>query len=121
MPEFSGLELIQELQRSSSNSIWVMKFSPDGNYLAIGGDYPNIQLYRVRLSVLEILTEYVELCAHSQPILDIAWSKSSTYLLTASADTQVHLWMIGQSDPVASFSHPNYVTCVCFHPSVSLI
>lgn len=121
MLEFQGLELAQELHRTAGHPVWVMKFSPDGNYLAIGGDYPNIQLYLTRVSGLEVFSEYGELCAHSQPILDIAWSKSSTYLLSASADKQVHLWMIGNAEPVASFSHSNFVTCVSFHPAVFIM
>ena len=121
MSEFSGLVQHQELLMNSGSNqpVWVMKFSPDGKYLAIGGDYPKIQLFWSSVLGSGMLMPGLELVGHTQSILDISWSKSCNFLLSASADSFVHLWSVDKSEPVSSFSHANFVTFVSFHPTVS--
>ena len=52
---------------------------------------------------------------HSEPIVDISWSKSN-FLLTASSDKTVSLWHVSQCDRLQFFSHNGIVTSVDFHP-----
>ncbi|AAS50747.1 ABL024Wp [Eremothecium gossypii ATCC 10895] len=52
---------------------------------------------------------------HLQDILDCDWSKNS-FLLTASMDKTVKLWHINRTTSLKTFVHPDFVTCVRFHP-----
>ena len=52
---------------------------------------------------------------HTEPIVDISWSKSN-FVLTASSDKTVSLWHVSQSDRLQFFSHNGIVTSVDFHP-----
>ncbi|CAG9318455.1 unnamed protein product [Blepharisma stoltei] len=122
--EFADAEQIQEidLDSNTSNKILVLKFSPDGRFLAISGQNPEIKLYEVyrqRVHGPQNLfydVPYNVMIGHTLPVLDISWSQSSTYFLSASEDWNVFLWSIANSTSVLQFKHPNTVSCVCFHP-----
>lgn len=53
---------------------------------------------------------------HEQDVLDVDWSKNS-FLLSASMDKTVKLWHPLKRRSLKSFSHPDFVTCVKFHPT----
>ena len=52
---------------------------------------------------------------HTEPILDMVWSKSN-FLLTASSDQTVCLWHASQNERLQFFTHHDIVTSVDFHP-----
>ena len=52
---------------------------------------------------------------HTEPILDMAWSRSN-FLLTASSDQNVCLWHVSQNERLQYFVHNDIVTSVDFHP-----
>lgn len=137
--EFASLLLIQELNRSSqrnevggsptnlsdsSKAIFVLKFSPDGQFLAAAGAEGIIKIW----SLLQVDTEAVPRLAaifesepvqilrgHSAEILDCAWS-TNNFLLSASMDKTVRLWHHSRPDALGVFQHLDYVTSVAFHP-----
>lgn len=53
---------------------------------------------------------------HTGDILDIDWSKNN-FLATASMDKTVSLWHPERANPLETFVHPDFVTCVAFHPT----
>lgn len=53
---------------------------------------------------------------HTADILDINWSKNN-FIVTASMDKSVCLWHPERDRPLKSFMHPDFVTCVAFHPT----
>ncbi|AMD18879.1 HBL023Wp [Eremothecium sinecaudum] len=59
---------------------------------------------------------YRTLYEHTEDILDCDWSKNS-FLLTASMDKSVKLWHCDRKSSLKTFEHPDFVTCVKFHPS----
>jgi WD40 repeat protein len=52
---------------------------------------------------------------HTADIVDIAWSKSN-FILTASLDKTVSLWLVSSSERIQFFQHSDIVTSVDFHP-----
>ena len=117
--EFAGLEEVQRIQVTSNDlRTWVVKWSPDGRFLAVAGDSQEVKLYEVvrALGVMFREEPYLVCRGHSGPVVDFSWSKSSTYFLTAGTDNLVLLWSIDSSSPALEFKHPALVSCVCFHP-----
>jgi hypothetical protein len=54
---------------------------------------------------------------HVEDILDVSWSPSGGFLLSASLDKTVRLWHLSQPECLRSFEHSDFVTSVQFHPS----
>lgn len=57
-----------------------------------------------------------EWAGHTAPVVDAAWSPSSTLLLTASVDCSVRLWHVGRAACLHRFVHSDVVAAVAFHP-----
>lgn len=53
---------------------------------------------------------------HSEDILDLSWSSSGGFLLSASLDKSVRLWALSQPGCLRVFEHSDFVTSVQFHP-----
>ena len=120
--EFSGLEIIQEiplledLQRN-----WVLKFSPDNNYLIVAGESPTILIFSVYCknntekssNLLGSLEKYT---GHNQSIISVSWNLSSESFISCGVDCLVLLWNIGQTVPIKQFILTNIVTCLGFSP-----
>eukprot|EP00183_Erythrolobus_madagascarensis_P000783 CAMPEP_0185848120 /NCGR_PEP_ID=MMETSP1354-20130828/3115_1 /TAXON_ID=708628 /ORGANISM="Erythrolobus madagascarensis, Strain CCMP3276" /LENGTH=735 /DNA_ID=CAMNT_0028548475 /DNA_START=59 /DNA_END=2266 /DNA_ORIENTATION=+ len=52
---------------------------------------------------------------HRADVLEISWSKNN-FVLTASMDRTVRLWHPSKSACLLKFTHPDFVSCVSFHP-----
>ncbi|XP_010500424.1 PREDICTED: uncharacterized WD repeat-containing protein C3H5.08c-like [Camelina sativa] len=139
--ELSATYMIQKID-GHIGKIWVLKFSPDGKYLATGGEDGVVKIWRITLSdsllasfmrqqepisqqeALVLFpqkafhieeTPFQELYGHTGDVLDLAWSDSN-FLVSASKDKTVRLWSIGCDQCLHVFHHNNYVTCVQFNP-----
>ena len=121
-----------------NSSIWVIKLSPNGRYLACGCKSGKIKIYEVigynysgfktsydRNNIFEYLkfipeTPYKTLAKHKADVIDLAWSPFfPNLLLSASLDHFVYLWDIYQEDTkclVKEYEHSDIVTSVCFNP-----
>ncbi|CAI1636846.1 hypothetical protein SEUBUCD650_0M02370 [Saccharomyces eubayanus] len=53
---------------------------------------------------------------HTQDVLDLNWSKNN-FILSASMDRTVKLWHPDRKSSLKTFVHPDFVTCVEFHPT----
>lgn len=144
--EFSSLFLIQELNRKTcenslirsdsdrsntcdakdpSKAIFVLKFSPDGQFLAAAGAEGIIKIWSLhsvdtdspplRLATIFDSDPVQILNGHTAEILDCAWS-TNNFLLSASMDKTVRLWHYTRSDALGIFQHLDYVTSVAFNP-----
>ncbi|KAG8071582.1 hypothetical protein GUJ93_ZPchr0006g40751 [Zizania palustris] len=127
--ELSSLFMNQEI-KAHSGSIWSIKFSPDGRYLASAGEDCVIHVWewdiRANLGIYYYRGEPLgEEAAgkgstqseirHSEDVLDLSWSKSQ-YLLSSSMDKTVRLWHMSSTYCLKTFSHSDYVTCIQFNP-----
>ncbi|XP_010461743.1 PREDICTED: uncharacterized WD repeat-containing protein C3H5.08c-like [Camelina sativa] len=139
--ELSATYMVQKIN-GHKGKIWVLKFSPDGKYLATGGEDGVVKIWRITLSdsllasfmrqqepisqqeALVLFpqkafhieeTPFQELYGHTGDVLDLAWSDSNL-LVSASKDKTVRLWRIGCDQCLHVFHHNNYVTCVQFNP-----
>ncbi|KAL2906739.1 WD repeat-containing protein 44, partial [Bienertia sinuspersici] len=142
LKELSALFDAQEIQ-AHKGIIWTMKFSPDGQYLATGGEDGVVRVWRIKSvdSCLEKLKSSFrrekkviipilvpdkmfkieqlpvqEFHGHSLDVLDLAWSDSN-FLLSSSMDKTVRLWQLGSDACISTFHHTDYVTCVQFNPT----
>ncbi|CCE64085.1 hypothetical protein TPHA_0G02500 [Tetrapisispora phaffii CBS 4417] len=52
---------------------------------------------------------------HTNDILDLDWSRNG-FILTSSIDKTVKLWHTDKNKSLRTFSHPDFVTTVKFHP-----
>lgn len=57
---------------------------------------------------------------HSEDVLDLHWS-AAHFLASASIDKSVRLWHVQRSECLRIFWHHDFVTCVRFHPQVSVL
>ncbi|KAF0894599.1 hypothetical protein E2562_001899 [Oryza meyeriana var. granulata] len=131
--DLTGLCLRQEV-RAHEGSIWSIKFSPDGRFLASGGEDRVVHVWRVvdtdASSGKDVLPEHVvvpdtvfaladepacSLEGHLDDVLDLAWSKSQQ-LLSSSMDKTVRLWDTEAKACLKLFPHNDYVTCIQFNP-----
>ena len=120
--EFSGLEIIQEISLEHEfTKNWVLKFSPDSNFLALGGESPIILMFKLSKKCTErnsdMLEKPINYIGHNQSIINIAWQSDSELFLSCSADCLVLLWKIGNTIPIQQFIHNNIVTCIGFYPN----
>ncbi|GMP24923.1 hypothetical protein CsSME_00002021 [Camellia sinensis var. sinensis] len=132
--ELSALFIGQDIQ-AHKGSIFTMKFSFDGQFLASAGEDCIVRVWQVKSSklknlrktedsacvifpprVFRILEEPLhQFHGHNGEILDLSWSENN-FLLSSSVDTTVRLWQVGCGDCIKVFQHNNYVTCVQFNP-----
>ena len=121
-----------------NSSVWVIKLSPNGKFLAGGCKSGKIKIYQVidfyypgfkttydRNNIFDYLkfiseTPYKTLEKHKADIIDIAWSPFfPNLLLSASLDHFVYLWDIYQENAkclIKDYEHADIVTSVCFNP-----
>lgn len=124
----------------SSKSVWAMKFSKDGQYLAAAGQDKIVRVWQV-MSITEDRqafeveedgktgrTSGVKLNApvfkkklireydgHTSSVLDLSWSKNN-FLLSSSMDKTVRLWHVSRQECLCAFKHSDFVTSIQFHP-----
>ncbi|KAK8948228.1 Protein HIRA [Platanthera guangdongensis] len=139
--ELTGLYMCQEIQ-AHQGSIWCMRFSSNGRFLASAGEDRSVHVWQVMESKRtrkgsklrsrgRSLPDYVVLpdtifsiseapvCSfegHLEDVLDLSWSKSQ-HLLSSSMDKTVRLWDMESKACLKLFAHNDYVTCIQFNPT----
>ena len=131
--------------RAHSDSIWVSKFSSDGQFLATGGKDAVLKIWQVNQVQTQLKVQvddpklfaeqmsdvykvinsvpFREYREHEYDILDIAWSCNNDkpyQLLTCSLDCKVILWDLNKDTHVQIFEHPDVPTKICFNPDVRI-
>ena len=125
-----------------NTSVWIIKLSPDGKYLAGGCKSGKIKIHEIidynysgfktvyePNNIIEYLnfiseTPFKTLEKHKSDIIDLDWSPFfSNLLLSASLDHLVCLWDISHEKNclIKEYEHSDMVTSVCFNPLIKNI
>ncbi|CAG9316884.1 unnamed protein product [Blepharisma stoltei] len=121
--EFQNFQLSQELglTQKSQSEFWIMKFSPNGRFLAISGGCCVTSVYEIsafRNGDTQLLHPFpfIMFSEHTRAVTSISWDCTSSRLLSSSLDGTVKLWLIGSESSIDTFQHPCGVNACCFHP-----
>ena len=88
-----------------------IKFSPDGNLVAVAGSI-GVWLYNARIGA-----EVALLSGHTQSVLSVAFSPDSKTLASGSTDTTIRLWDVEtQQHKVSLTQHTYGIWTVAFSP-----
>ncbi|XP_052739417.1 chromatin assembly factor 1 subunit B [Bicyclus anynana] len=127
-----NLEMAADLTKHQK-AVNVVRWSPDGQYLASGDDESIIFVWKQKTEeappVLEGEEQYREtwvihkiLRGHMEDILDLSWSPSSTQLASGSVDNKLLLWDVARARHIALLTdHKGFVQGVTWDPKGQLI
>ncbi|KAH5565877.1 hypothetical protein HBI24_238250 [Parastagonospora nodorum] len=104
--------------RGHKKPISIIRFSPDGRYIASGSSDCTIKLWNSTTGALEHSLE-----GHLAGISALTWSPDSRILASGSDDKSIRLWdtQKGLAHPTPLLGHHNYVYSLCFSPKGNML
>ena len=95
----------------------IVRFSPNGRFLATAGDDHNILIHKQSGSSdwSEWLT-HKRLPGHLEDVCDLAWSPCGTQLISGSVDNFVFVWDVQSGTKQEVKKHSHYVQGVAWSP-----
>ena len=141
-PKNNFFKTLIELQNFyiDDSSVWVIKLSSDGRFLAAGCKSGKIKIHEIigynysgykrnydKKDIKEYLnfineTPYKTLEKHKSDIIDLSWSRFyPNLLISASFDHYVYMWDISQEGNnclINEYPHDDIVTSVHFNPQI---
>ncbi|KAF2773632.1 WD40 repeat-like protein [Teratosphaeria nubilosa] len=104
--------------RGHKRGVAVVKFSPDGRWIASGSADATIKIWS---STTGALTQTLE--GHLAGISTLAWSPDSAVLASGSDDKIIRLWAphTGKALPIPLIGHHNYVYSLAFSPKGNML
>ena len=118
-------KFINELSGAHNSTVNIARFSPNGMYLATGGDDCAIVIWVQKNrpvsfgSSEEKVTwcNYKILRGHLGDVYDLCWSPDSKYLISGSVDNTAILWNIEKAKGIQKFTdHNHFVQGVSWDP-----
>jgi WD40 repeat protein len=116
---------LYELNGAHTSTVNIIRFSPNGLYLASGGDDSAIVIWVQKSRPIEFGSsiEKVVWCNHKilrghlSDIYDIAWSPDSKYLISGSVDNRALIWSLEKGKVIdRSIDHLHFVQGVSWDP-----
>jgi COMPASS component SWD3 len=104
--------------RGHKKPISIVRFSPDGRWIASGSSDCTIKLWNASTGALEHTLE-----GHLAGISALTWSPDSRILASGSDDKSIRLWDThkGLAHPTPLLGHHNYVYSLCFSPKGNML
>ena len=104
-----------------------LAWSPDGNFIACGGDDKLVQIWQVENAGTTAVTmkHFFTYSGHSNWVNAVAWSPDSRRIASASDDKTVQIWQIGNTATCKQVEtycgHPRWVEAVAWSPDGNFI
>ncbi|KAL5118433.1 WD domain protein [Pleosporales sp. CAS-2024a] len=104
--------------RGHKKAISLVRFSPDGRYIASASSDCTIKIWNSQTGALEHTLE-----GHLAGISALTWSPDSLTLASGSDDKSIRLWDVqkGVAHPTPLLGHHNYVYSLCFSPKGNML
>lgn len=96
---------------SPGASVYTVAFSPDGRFLASGGDDNTVILWDIADE-----NEYEAFIQHNKAVTSVAFSPDGKLLASASLDGYVRLWYVSSEGRRISLRHGGWAESVAFSP-----
>ncbi|KAG2742146.1 WD40 repeat-like protein [Suillus brevipes Sb2] len=100
--------------RGSGEWIWTIKYSPQGDKFATGGNDDRILVWSKGGELL------IEIKGHDGGVTSLCWSKDGAYIFSGSFDGTIRKWQsVDGKELVVIRGHTNHVTSLCLFPDGS--
>jgi len=113
-----SVEFLQDLT-GHSKTINVVRFAPNGKFMASAGDDYNILVFRQNDD--ESWSTHRLLRGHVLDVCDLAWSPDSSQLVSGSVDNVMFLWDLTTGSKQEVKRHEHYVQGVAWSPCGTVI
>lgn len=116
---------VSEISGAHTATVNIVRFSPNGMYLATGGDDSAIVVWVQKSRPVEFgstqekvtWSNYKILRGHLSDVYDLSWSLDSKYLISGSVDNSAIVWNIEKSKGIQKFNdHSHFVQGVSWDP-----
>lgn len=118
-------KFLYEVSGAHNATVNIVRFSPNGMYLATGGDDSAIVIWMQKSRPIEFgsseerisWSNHKILRGHLSDIYDLSWSPDSKYIISGSVDNTAKVWSIEKGKTIQNFNeHSHFVQGVSWDP-----